>query len=402
MQLPSSPRDRWFGVGHSMAVDAAKAGAEAAAAAVAGRLPTVVFVSCSVQYDLPVLLDAIRVQAAAEAQPGDHVTIVGCSSSGQITPDGPSTESVAVTAWGGDGFAVSTRVGRGASGRLREVGVEVAACMAEVDRPHTALMLICDGLTGQQHEVVRGAYSLVGAAVPMVGGCAGDDLKYLKTYQFYGDADGVEVLSDTVIGMAIGSDAPLGIGIAHGWERSGPAMVVTSSSDGCIYELDGEPALDVYLRRLGIDEAVAADEEAFREAAFVYPLGLSRRSGEDIRVIHGADPKDRSLICLADVPQGALTWMMTSNRDSLVTGAGQSCAQAVSMLGDAPPLGVMAFDCAVRKVKLGPEGTRREIAEIAKTIGDVPFAGLYTNGEIARVRGALGMHHLTLVTLALA
>ena len=35
-------------------------------------------------------------------------------------------------------------------------------------------------------------------------------------------------------------------------------------------------------------------------------------------------------------------------------------------------------------------------------MADVPFAGFYTNGEFARVRGALGMHHFTLVTLALA
>ncbi len=33
---------------------------------------------------------------------------------------------------------------------------------------------------------------------------------------------------------------------------------------------------------------------------------------------------------------------------------------------------------------------------------DVPFAGFYTMGEIARVRGSIGMHALTLVTLAMA
>ena len=33
---------------------------------------------------------------------------------------------------------------------------------------------------------------------------------------------------------------------------------------------------------------------------------------------------------------------------------------------------------------------------------DAPFAGFYTTGEIARVRGASGLHHLTMVTLALA
>jgi len=39
---------------------------------------------------------------------------------------------------------------------------------------------------------------------------------------------------------------------------------------------------------------------------------------------------------------------------------------------------------------------------IGKELGGVPYGGFYTNGEIARLRGALGMHHFTLVTLALA
>jgi small ligand-binding sensory domain FIST len=32
----------------------------------------------------------------------------------------------------------------------------------------------------------------------------------------------------------------------------------------------------------------------------------------------------------------------------------------------------------------------------------VPYGGFYSTGEIARVRGALGMHHFTVVTLALS
>ncbi len=45
---------------------------------------------------------------------------------------------------------------------------------------------------------------------------------------------------------------------------------------------------------------------------------------------------------------------------------------------------------------------QRELAAVAKVGGDVPFGGFFTYGEIARTRGARGMHHLTVVTLALA
>ena len=58
---------------------------------------------------------------------------------------------------------------------------------------------------------MRGAYSVVGGSVPLVGGCAGDDLAMRKTFQLYGG----EVLEDSVLAAAITSDAPFGIGVQH-------------------------------------------------------------------------------------------------------------------------------------------------------------------------------------------
>jgi hypothetical protein len=272
--------------------------------------------------------------------------------------------------------------------------------MADISLPNQVLMLLVDGVAGQQHEIVRGAYSVVGADVPLVGGCAGDELTYSRTYQFHGNGEAVEVLSDAVVGIALGSEAALGIGIAHGWRKRGDAMIVTSSSEGHLYQLDNEPALDVYLRRVGGTYADLDDPDAFRKSAFKRPLGLSRRSGEDIRVLHGGDVTDGSLTCLADVPQGALAWLMESDDESLLDGAVDSCTQAVEELGGVDPIGVLIFDCGVRKVMLGPDGTPLETAAISKIVGDVPFGGFYTYGEVARTHGARGMHHLTFVSLA--
>ncbi|WP_433794586.1 FIST signal transduction protein [Actinoplanes sp. CA-252034] len=387
---------RWFGTGHSTLTDPAAAGNEAAAAAFEGRTPVVVFVFCSVGYHVPELFDGIRARVGADT------VIVGCTTSGQIGGGAVSRDGVSVTAWGGDGFTVRTHVSRNVSGRLRDAGVEAASCLGAVDQSHRALMMLCDGLTGNQHEIVRGAFSVAGAVVPLVGGCAGDHLTYVRTYQFHGDRDGVEILSDAVIGVAVGSDAPLGVGIAHGWRKQGEAMIVTSSREGRIHELDGEPALDVFLRRLGADDTLLDDEEAFRQAAFLHPLGLSRRSGEDIRVIHSGNRADRSLVCLADVPQGALAWVMESDTGALVEAAGQAAEQAAGALGGRQAIGTMVFDCAARRIAIGEDGVGPEHDIIAKAIPNVPFGGFYSTGEIARVRGALGMHHFTVVTLALA
>jgi small ligand-binding sensory domain FIST len=76
--------------------------------------------------------------------------------------------------------------------------------------------------------------------------------------------------------------------------------------------------------------------------------------------------------------------------------------EATDALNGAPPLGVLVFDCCVRSLALGERDTDAAAAHLAKTLGSVSFGGFYSNGEIARTSGAKGMHHLTVVALAVS
>ncbi len=349
-----------MGVGHSGDADAAAAGAQAAARAVADRDAALLMVYASMGYDLERLLDGVRGYAT------DRTVIAGCSTLGEVVagrPD-PLASGVVVVALGGTGLQVRAEVGRDVSARRREAGAEAAASVAGLAGPHRICLLLCDGLVGEQHEVVRGAYGVLGATVPLVGGCAGDDLTYTKTHQFLGDRTGVQILTDAVVGVGLASTGAFGAGIAHGWRKVGEPVVVTSSSGGRLFELDGRPALDAYLELIGEDRSLLQDPKAFRTRAFASPLGMSRRAGEDIRVVHDGDPDDGSLLCLADVPQGALAWLMEPDDEALVHAAAASCAQAVGNLDGASPVGIMVFDCGARKVMLDESGVRRELAAV--------------------------------------
>jgi hypothetical protein len=306
---------------------------------------------------------------------------------------------VVVTALGGEGFSIATALATGASGRLRLASAEVAASVSRVaERPHKVLMLLSDGLSGDQQEVVRGAYSVVGAAVPLVGGCAGDDLKMKKTYQFHG----TQVVTDAVVGAAIGSDSPMGIGVRHGWRRVGEPMLVTGSADNRVLTLDDKPALDIYLDRLDAPASARTDGGAFTRFAITHPLGLSRRSGEEVRFVGEANFEDRSLICIAGVPQGGLAWFMEGDDTSVLEATDAACADALASLGALRPVGFLAFDCIARRGVLGDEGIRREVSRISLHAGGAPIAGFYTYGEIARTNGVSGFHNQTLVILALS
>ena len=380
---------RWFGVGHSSAPDSRTAGAHAAAEAIGGRTPKAVFVFCSVAHDLPALLAAVRGEAGPDA------AIVGSTTHGELSSDMETLGGVAIAALGGDGFSVRTRSAKIKEHGQRATGALVAEAVKGMKDEYKVLIMLVDGLATSPHEIVRGAYGEIGALVPLVGGFGGDDMQFQGTFQLLGD----QVLEGSVVGLALGSDAPIGVGIAHGWHKVEPPMIVTKSQGPHIFQIDDKPALDVLLHRNNFHGTA---DEFFRQHAQLQPLGLSRRNGEDIRVIHAGDDVERSVWGAAEVTQGALVWIMQADRHDLIDGAAQSCVDALSHLDGLAPLGALVFDCAGRRAGLLEAGLDEELAVLRKGLRDAPFAGFYTTGEIARVRGASGMHALTLVTLALA
>lgn len=147
----AAPR-RWLGVGRSAEGDARRAGATATAAALMGDDPRLLVVFCWDGYDAAALLAGIREAA------GD-VPLVGCSTAGEIAGDGPGDAGVVVTALGGEGFAVATAAGAVATVGSAPPAPRRTACAAQVaDAPHRVLLLLSDGLAGDQQEAVRGAY----------------------------------------------------------------------------------------------------------------------------------------------------------------------------------------------------------------------------------------------------
>jgi hypothetical protein len=390
--MSSALGHRWVGSGSSCVASAADAGREACQQALVGDEPKLLVVFASDAYALPELLAAIRSEAPGAA-------LIGCSTSGEIATSGATDSGVVVMALGGAGFSVATAEADVAELGLREAGSAVARVAADVTAsPYRVLLVLSDGLAGDQEEIVRGAYAVVGAEVPLVGGCAGDDLRMERTSQLHGD----RVLHGSVIAAAIGSDAPFGIGVEHGWRRVGDAMVVTASDGVRVLTLDDEPALDVYLRRLGAPAEAHTDPAAFTRFALTHPLGVSRRSSEEVRMVAEADFETRSLVCIARVPQGGLAWIMEGDDESVLAATDAACSGALTALGDHEPLGLFAFDCIARRGVLGDEGVKREVERISRHAADAPVGGFYTYGEIARHSAAGGFHNQTLVVLAVA
>ena len=384
--------DRWVGAGGATAADVAVAVDEAWNTAVGGREPGLVIVFCSTAYPLA------QVASAVQALAGD-APVIGCSTSGEVATNGPSESGLALWAIGGAGFDVHTGVGQGSSDGLRSAAAEAAACIEDVpDALTSVLVLLADGLCGDQMEVVRGAYGVAGASVPLVGGCAGDDLAMQRTEQLHGD----RVLNNAVVAAAIGSNAPVGIGVAHGWATVGEPMLVTASDGVTVVGLDDRPALDAYLDGYDAPPEVREDAEQFVRFAMVRPLGIKRRDRTEIRYVAGADFEQRTLTCIAEVPQGAAAHLMQGDAETVLSATDEACRAALDALEGRPPIGLLLFDCVARRSVLEDTGIRQEIDRVSTASGGAPVAGFYTYGEIARTKGAGGFHNQTLVVVAFA
>jgi hypothetical protein len=383
---------RWMGVGRDAGTDSRAATRAAAAGALVGDDPKLVVAFSAISHDPAQVLEVLM-----DAAPG--VPVVGCSTHGEIAPGGPSDGTVTVAAIGGPGFTVSTAVSHRVSGRQREAGMEVAACAAEVDAPHKVLLMLTDGLVRDQESIVRGAYLTLGAGVPLFGGAAADAWRMDGTY-LMGHG---EVLGDAVVAVTIGSEAPLSVAVRHGWRKVGEPMMVTGAGNGRVYTLDDRPALDVYLDRLGAPPEAYTDAAAFTAFALPRPLGVQRRSGVEARNLSTeVDIAGRSIGGGMALDHGGLTWAMTGDQESILAATDAACQDAMDGLSGEPPVGMFTFSCAALRAVLNDDGIRRESEHLAKWAGEVPYAGFYTYGEIARTHGIDGFHNQTLAVLALA
>ncbi|MEB3200348.1 MAG: FIST N-terminal domain-containing protein [Synechococcaceae cyanobacterium] len=388
-------RQRWVSAGTSAAGDPVTAVEEAWRNLQAPDVPKLVLCFCSPAHDLQQV--AGLVQDRFPSSP-----VIGCTTSGELGGEQAMVGGLCLWAIGGEGIAVATGLGQGTPQGLHRAANHAARCLERLElRRHTVLVLLADGLCGDQMEVVRGAYEVAGVDVPLVGGCAGDDLAMRGTRQIHGR----QVLQHAVVAAAISSDAPLGIGMSHCWEPQGAPMLVTGSDGTSVWSLDDRPALDVYLEAFDAPPDLLDQPESFATFASTRPLGLRRRERIEIRFVSGFDAERRRLLTIAEVPQGGLAYLMQGDRRSVLQATEEACAIAQQQLQGQKARGMLLFDCVARRSVLQSAGHGEhqvEMERIRSVIGDIPVAGFYTYGEIARTHGAGGFHNQTLVVLALA
>ena len=393
------------GVGFGQGDDSYVAGVNAAQDALGslgGTEADVALVFASVQYDQEKMLAGVHSVTG-------QALIVGASTAGEITTEGPLPKhSIAVMLIRSDTMKFIGGVGESIAAGPRAAGKKAAdQVKTNAGAELKAFMMFPDVLVGNGADIVRGVLDSLGEHFPVVGGAAGDDFKFVKTYQYLND----KVYSGAVVGLGLTGDFKIGIGVKHGWIPVGVPLKVTKSEGSVLHELDGKPAISIYEDYFGEEEAKQLKTETLAKLAITYPLGM-KVEGSDEMLIRDPITVDAkgSITCAAEIPIGAEIQLMVGSKEEAVKVAKVAAQNAVAQLDGAQPKAVIIFNCIARS-KLFGETSGMEIMAIQEAVGaDVPLIGFYTYGEQAPLGGEVrninkcnpAFHNETVVICVLA
>ena len=332
--------------------------------------------------------DPGAVRELAAAYPGSCV--IGCSTAGEIHADTVSDDTLTV-AVARFSHTRLTHVHRQVSsvGESREVGRTIGKELVAADEELRAIFVLSDGLAVNGSTLTAGLVDGTEGRTVITGGLAGDGPRFERTWVLVDGEPRRDMVSAVGFG---GSRIEVGHGSRGGWDIFGPERRVTRSVDNVLFELDGQPALQLYKTYLG-DRAAGLPA-----TALLFPLAV-RVPGADerqvVRTIVGVDEDAQSMTFAGDVPTGSLAQLMRANFDRLIDGANEA-AVAIG-LGPGNRTLAVAVSCVGRRLLLG----RRTEDELDATLSGLPagtdLVGFYSYGEISPIAaGTCDLHNQTM------
>ena len=367
-----------------------------------GRPADLVLVFANPGYDQQALLDAIRELS------GPHAVVSGCSSEGVIYRGGCDESPCVVNVMAiasdrirfdainvGNYAKDPASCGKAIAARVGELGAERAK----------AVFVFPDGVTGDCTAMLRALQDALPFPVPIAGGAAGDRLRadprhILTTYQYLGQ----EVHTDTVSAMIVGGAVEFDVEVSHGCTPLGLTRTVTRAEAGWVHEVDGRPAWEVFKEHLDGDPADLMSADMVH-LCVGEPLDEARRevfdSGHLIRtpVVLAEDKK--ALFFPGGLQLGNKIQFTRRDPEQVGASAKRSAIRLVERRRQRPTA-MFQFDCAGRGYMLfGDHTAAIAIRPLQEAIGDVPWVGFHTYGEIAPIAGEAFYHNYTVVLCAM-
>lgn len=329
---------------------------------------------CSSEYDKAALADEMNKLFAG-------VQVVGCTTAGEIGPAGYLSHSLSgVSFKRGDFFAVS-----GVLDGLRDFSSlkvhefsqtllqKLESKAPQADARNSFAILLIDGLSIREEPVTHALQASLGS-IPMLGGSAGDDGLFEKTWVFH---DG-RFHDDSAVSILISTSLPFSIFLNQHFTFTEERLVVTEADieTRTVIELNGLPAAQEYARLLGVP---VADLNTLGFSAS--PLLVVIDGVGYVRSIQKANP-DGSMKFFCAIEEGVV--LRLGHGQDLFKKLEEAFRQSVKEIGQ--PQLVIGFDCILRKQEIVERELKEQVANLLlgnNTVGfnsyGEQFHGIHVN-----------------------
>jgi len=238
--------------------------------------------------------------------------------------------------------------------------------------------------------LIRNMARALGPYANIYGGMAGDDITFSGSYVFTWQKEtdfGVVtlVLNENKIslkGMAI-----------SGWKPLGISRTVTRSEDGWIYTIDDKPALEMYLKYLGMNVNPGDDKyKMFEDVGIHYPFQVEGIGDPIMRTPFLINGDTDAIKLDYPIPEGTkFRFSVPPDFDIVENVLEKANELKDESLWEAEAL--LIFSCAGRLSALGPM-TNLENEGLFK-IWKAPMAGFFTYGEYGMSSNGIQEFHST-------
>ncbi|GAA0844194.1 FIST signal transduction protein [Marinobacter szutsaonensis] len=321
---------------------------------------------CSAEYDLQRLGPALE-----RAFP--EIRVCGCTSAGEITPDGYGRGCITAIGFDRRYFAIDCAL-ISALDRFTLQDAQgvidglLATCrdarLAPV-KGNTFAITLLDGLSSREELVLATLNSALGT-IPQFGGSAGDDERLANTHVFF---DG-QFHTGAATVMLVNTPLDFRVFSTHHMVDRSEKLVVT---DACpesrtVYELNAEPAAEAYARAVGVSVG-ALDRKTFA----LRPLGVKIGGHYFVRSIQRVNP-DGSLTFYCAVETGIVMTAMAP--EGLLDSVREQIEASERVVG--APLVTIGCDCFLRRLEAELTG---EVDAVSEFLRHHKVIGFNTYGE---------------------
>ncbi len=302
------------------------------------------------------------------------VPIFGCTTAGELSLGGWEEDSVVAMGFTAADFVIAARplldlstfrVDHGRS-ICTELHQEFLEKTEHWDPAHESFgLLFIDGLCQREETIMSAIYASL-EDIPVVGGSAGDGLRFEKSWVFHGG----KAYTDAAVLILIKTRLPFRLFKCDHFEPTSTKMVVTEADieRRIVKELNAEPAALEYSRAVGLSDSKL---ELFSFAA--HPVLVRVGGAYYARSIQRTNP-DGSLQFFCAIDEG-MVLTVAQERDP-IDATSRAFKEMTDDLGEVSIF--IGFECVLRRLDVEQHQLSREMSELYRRNNVI---GFQTYGE---------------------